>query len=953
MPSADSEAKKSFMLHKAMEIVRLNITCLVILCFGINAWGQIGVSDRINQETNRAPSIKDLETAAIKESARGNNYAAFRYYTFILEAEPLNVMALNGYGEAAIKFAALDSAEIAFQKLVDNGLTGPDGAPFLRLAGVKFQLGKYVEARELYRRFLFTEKPVGATEAMKLEAENRLGDCEWALETLRHPVVEPELFVVLDSGINTSHYSEIAPYMLGDVLYYTTNKFTFEKDRLFPKRSLNKIMQARGDDGGTIEEAPINDAIRHTTRNTFNTKGDIMYYSLCDYVGNTVGLFCEIYLRRKLPDDTWGPPEKLPDPINIPGFTNTQPCIGAVPGQPYEMLYFVSDRTGGKGKKDIWCSKVAGDNYSNPMNVSNLNTVGNDVTPFYHAGTQTFYFSSDSLQSMGGFDVYQAKWDGKDWVNPVNLGVPVNSGYNDVYYMLAASGKTGYMASNRQGSFNQSEEGCCYDLYQVDFFRPKMSAITFLKKDGVKTQQILPYTTMTLIEIGNPKATPIIVNVDASGRHSFDLLPGKSYMIIGEKDRFAPDTVRFTTPSKIWREELVQKLYLEPSAPNLVVTVYDKDTGAPINGATSKFFDLGQKRPNGTFVAKQGDPQVDMHTDNNRYEYPLDFDHRYQVVASKAGYTVDSSSIVSTEGLKGAQTIEVKLYLRRGLAFRAFTTNKITGDTLYGVTYRLLELPSERQEEKFISPLGKDYQTVIAFDKRYRIIASKEHFTMDSLDFSTANLPKVDFQTVVKELKLRPLSLTSYLPIPLYFDNDEPDKRTLSTTTKKEYIEVYREYYNRKALFVSRYTEGLTGQELIDASASLDTFFEKDVRGGWNRLMEFSEVLYDILTSGDSIEITLKGYASPRAGTQYNKNLTDRRVTSVYNHFDLFDGGIYKRFVISKQLVIKREANGESKAPPGVSDDIKDERKSIYDVRASRERRLEIIGVRVNREEKL
>jgi hypothetical protein len=114
--------------------------------------------------------------------------------------------------------------------------------------------------------------------------------------------------------------------------------------------------------------------------------------------------------------------------------------------------------------------------------------------------------------------------------------------------------------------------------------------------------------------------------------------------------------------------------------------------------------------------------------------------------------------------------------------------------------------------------------------------------------------------------------------------------------------------------------------------------------------MEFSEVLYEMLSRGDSIEITLKGYASPRAGVLYNKNLTDRRVTSVYNHFDIFDGGIYKKFVDSKQLIIIREANGEAKSPPGISDNVKDDRKSVYDVRASKERRLEIIGVKVNQE---
>jgi hypothetical protein len=73
----------------------------------------------------------------------------------------------------------------------------------------------------------------------------------------------------------------------------------------------------------------------------------------------------------------------------------------------------------------------------------------------------------------------------------------------------------------------------------------------------------------------------------------------------------------------------------------------------------------------------------------------------------------------------------------------------------------------------------------------------------------------------------------------------------------------------------------------------------------------------------------------------------------VYNHFDIFDGGIYKKFVLSKQLIIKRESNGSTKAPKDISGDINDRRNSVYDVRASRERRLEIIGVRVNKDKKL
>ena len=149
------------------------------------------------------------------------------------------------------------------------------------------------------------------------------------------------------------------------------------------------------------------------------------------------------------------------------------------------------------------------------------------------------------------------------------------------------------------------------------------------------------------------------------------------------------------------------------------------------------------------------------------------------------------------------------------------------------------------------------------------------------------------------------------------------------------------------------YTAGLSGRDLQIANDTLDYFFEKEVRAGWEGLMAFSEVLYDMMSRGDTIVLTLKGFASPRAATKYNLNLTARRVSSVLNHFMIFDGGIYKKFVENGQITIVQEPNGESKAPRGISDVISKERESIYSVPASRERRLEIIGVQVNRDEKL
>lgn len=69
-------------------------------------------------------------------------------------------------------------------------------------------------------------------------------------------------------------------------------------------------------------------------------------------------------------------------------------------------------------------------------------------------------------------------------------------------------------------------------------------------------------------------------------------------------------------------------------------------------------------------------------------------------------------------------------------------------------------------------------------------------------------------------------------------------------------------------------------------------------------------------------------------------------MSSVFNHFDLFEGGLYRSYIKSGQLKLRREPNGAAKAPKSVSADPKDRRMSVYSVDAARERRVEIIGVR-------
>lgn len=200
----------------------------IVLIFAVQtAKGQGGITDKINADNDRAPSIAVLEREAVKAAAEGDDYTAMVYYRRILESDSLHVPALKGYGEAAMRFSAFERAEMAYQRLVDNKLTAPDGMPLVKLAEAKFRLGKYAEAKELYRRFLFIETPVGITQDVLENAQTGLENCDWALDVAENSDLQAPLDTLTD--IN-SEYSEFSPYPKGDTIYFSSYRFPFENE---------------------------------------------------------------------------------------------------------------------------------------------------------------------------------------------------------------------------------------------------------------------------------------------------------------------------------------------------------------------------------------------------------------------------------------------------------------------------------------------------------------------------------------------------------------------------------------------------------------------------------------------------------------------------------------------------------------------------------------------------
>ncbi|HTF05544.1 MAG TPA: OmpA family protein, partial [Bacteroidia bacterium] len=130
------------------------------------------------------------------------------------------------------------------------------------------------------------------------------------------------------------------------------------------------------------------------------------------------------------------------------------------------IMFFVSDRKGGVGQKDIWiCDKENG-NWGKPHNLGlEVNTPFNEDSPFLSPDGMTLYFSSEGHNSMGGYDVFKCtRQKNGMWSQPENLGAPVNNGGDDIFYTPLENGAGAYYASlNREGEGD-------LDLFFVQYF---------------------------------------------------------------------------------------------------------------------------------------------------------------------------------------------------------------------------------------------------------------------------------------------------------------------------------------------------------------------------------------------------------------------------------------------------------------------------------------------------
>ncbi len=260
-------------------------------------------------------------------------------------------------------------------------------------------------------------------------------------------------------------------------------------------------------------------------------------------------------------------------PKKLRGQVNTYSWEGHCSLSPDgKTLYFSSDRGGGFGGRDIYKATLMADStWGNIQNLGDsINTRLDDDSPYIHADGRTLYFSSKGRTSMGGYDIFQAQLDSKDstFKSATNLGFPINSCDDDIYFVVAANGKTGYYSSGKKGGQGLK------DIYAIETnFTTNKPCVYLVKGVTTRDNSAVEANATVNIKTKNGKLFKSFKSNAATGKYIVALPCGEQYSFSFADDK--GNTKLFDIDASSigeYKEEIINVDFNIKQTPTLAVT---------------------------------------------------------------------------------------------------------------------------------------------------------------------------------------------------------------------------------------------------------------------------------------------------------------------------------------------------------------------------------------------
>lgn len=324
----------------------------------------------------------------------------------------------------------LEAAQKEFKSLRASGLDYPSKV-LLTSGVIDYKLDDYASATQLLQEYLATQP---RNVDLKKKAQKFLSHASFAAEAVRNPIdVNPQR---MTESVNSTN-NEYAPSITAD-----------GKTMVFSRREngFELLYESKNVDGAWQEATPIDriNSVFEGGAHALSADGRLLVFTSCnrkDGFGS-----CDLFYSRFRRGE-WTAPRNMGRPINSSAW-DAQPAL-ADNGQ---TLYFSSNRKGTLGGKDIWVSRRNKEGrWSLPINLgTDINTAHHEKTPFIHFDNESLYFMSSGHQGMGDFDLFMSRRvQDTSWSEPMNLGYPLNTRFQEGTLVIDLAGKKGYMTSDR------------------------------------------------------------------------------------------------------------------------------------------------------------------------------------------------------------------------------------------------------------------------------------------------------------------------------------------------------------------------------------------------------------------------------------------------------------------------------------------------------------------------
>lgn len=398
---------------------------------------------------------------------------------------------------------------------------------------------------------------------VKMKVDKRIDECKNALELKKKPV---RCFIDnLGEGINTAAPEYSSVFFFQDSLLYFTSR---RESTLGGKRSpmnamyMEDVYRSEYKNGSwqaaEHPEAPLNTKHNDAVVDVSNNGKE-----LCIYRGHK-GAGDLFYMT--FTGEIWEKAEKI---RKIDEKHDRESSVSVTPDSLF--MFFISDRKGSIGGTDIWVSMKTQDKrkWQKPQNLgTTVNTKYDEETVEISNDGKTLYFSSKGHNTMGGYDVFKTtRNDDGTWSEPENIGYPINTPYDDVFFMLTENEKFGYYGSVQEDNYGD------LDLYEVVFLGPeKPTDVTASEADeqlaylmepvseteiekpvNIKVVQLSKVTgiitdaysgkpieaQLELVDNATGKVQKVVTSYGATGKYTVTLPPGKDYALTaGAQDYF-------------------------------------------------------------------------------------------------------------------------------------------------------------------------------------------------------------------------------------------------------------------------------------------------------------------------------------------------------------------------------------------------------------------------------